>query len=464
MEQQQEKLTVTDFILRQIAELSGNPGQMPPPAADEPLNLDGQVAPSLLKRLESRYGVELADAAGNLPCPLTVQELTNIITSRVKSRMSGQVDAKTVFENFVFNNRCTHLTSPYELNIDTTFRCNLRCIFCYADSEKPDCAADEMTTEQVFDVLENFAANNGAFVLFGGGEPFIREDFLEFVRFAKSKGLWTYIISNGSLITPEVAREYAKYYDPAHDKIQISLDGSCPRVHDKQRGVVGAFDMTVSGIKNLVAQGIRPILNTVVTRVNVDDIPNLIDLAVSLNAFTYRCLKLHKLGRGRKGLLHEKLSISQEQADNLFAYLNKRRDELLGVMGIASDNACVFPMSTKAIRDQFEKRPGLEPKSYACAAGTTKVAVAPNGGVVPCSYFYDFPELYVGSLKERSLQQIWEDSSLWDLYRKPLQVKGKCERCGYLYACKTGCRIMAYVATGDMGAPDSGCTYDPDND
>lgn len=458
------RLTVTDFIKHQIADLSGAAIRAGELSDTMPVSAGVLPMPSLIERIEGRYGIDLAGDLGGEPSEITVLDLRNLVVRKVKSQMSSQVDSKTIFENFVFNGRCKRLTSPYELNIDVTFRCNLRCIFCYADAVDSKAAQTEMTTDEIIDVVDQFAAAGGAFILFGGGEPFVREDFLEIYKFAKSKGLWTYIISNGTLLTPDVVREFAKYHDPVFDKIQLSLDGSCPSIHDKQRGVKGAFEMTLNGLRNLVAAGIRPLLNTVVTTLNIDDVPNMLDLAVAENAYTYRCLKLHKIGRGNRGILHERISPPLERAEKMYKFLESRREELLGVVGIASDNACVFPLSMEEVRASVEKKPGVEPASYACAAGTTKLAVAPDGGVVPCSYFYDFPELYIGSLRERSLMDIWEDESLWTLYREPLKVEGKCRQCGYLHACKTGCRIMAYAATGKMGAPDSGCTYDPEKD
>jgi radical SAM protein with 4Fe4S-binding SPASM domain len=319
----------------------------------------------------------------------------------------------------------------------------------------------ELSTDEVFDILDSFASMNGAFVLFGGGEPFLRDDFLEILRYTKSKGLWTYIITNGSLITAQVAEQYARLTDSRHDKIQVSLDGSCAAIHDKQRGVKGAFDMTLKGIRNLTGNGIRPLINTVATQLNFSDIPEILDLAARENALTYRCLMLHKIGRGAKDKLYARLELNQEQNDWLYGFLDAKRDELMGLIGIASDNACVFPMSTAAIRVQIPPMPGAVPSSYSCAAGTTKLAISPEGGVVPCSYFYDFPGFYLASLRERSLKEIWEDDTLWRDFREPLEPEGKCRDCDYLYTCKTGCRIMSYVGCGSFGGPDIGCTYDP---
>ncbi|GAB4249285.1 radical SAM protein [Deferrisoma sp.] len=415
------------------------------------------------QKIRCRYGVEVEDLLCSGQETLTSVRLDQVIREGIRRRMLSQVDAKSVFEGFVFRGRCKRLVSPFEINIDITFRCNHRCIFCYASAK--DCtlpADDEMPTQDVLDIIDQFAELGGGLVLYGGGEPFLREDFLDILSHTKSRGLWTYIISNGSLITPEVAREYAKLYDPRFDRIQISLDGSCPEIHDRQRGHRGAFELTTQGIRNLTATGkIRPIINTVLTRLNWRDVPNLLNLAIEYGAMTYRCLKLHKIGRGQLSDRYDQLALSAEEGEIVFRFLERKREELLGVIGIASDNACVFPMSVGALRAQIEYRPGEEPASYSCAAGTTKLAVSPSGSVVPCSYFYDYPEFIVGSLREMSLKELWEDEARWAAFREPLVPEGKCAQCGYLHACKTGCRIMSYVGSGSFGSPDIGCTFEP---
>lgn len=457
-----QNVSVKEFIIAQLTELSSRNGETDAIDLTKTIREHKAPAPALLERVERRYGVPLREEGGVDWNTLTLEEFVRCVIKRLAGSVSHQIDAKNVFENFVFSGRCKKLTAPYEINIDLTFRCNLKCIFCYASSAAMDDQPNDLSTDEVFDIIDEFKALKGAFILFGGGEPFIREDFLEIFKYTKSKGLWTYVITNGSLITEEVAYEYAKYYNPLFDKIQVSLDGSTPEINDKQRGVKGAFTNTVSGIANLVATGkIKPIINTVVTQINYADVPNILNLAIAHHALTFRCLKVHKIGRGGIAQLYEKLALTQTQSDALFDLLNRKREELFGVIGIASDNACVFPMSVKAIRDRFQKRPGAVPASYSCAAGTTKLAIAPDGGVVPCSYFYDFPEFYMGSVKEKSLKELWEQEDVWKDFREPLQVKGKCTACPYLYACKTGCRIMAYVGCGSFAGPDIGCTYDP---
>jgi radical SAM protein with 4Fe4S-binding SPASM domain len=461
-----KKQSVKDYIVSQIATVSPHADRQGV-VAGSTLKDNQVVVEALLEKIERRYKAGIQVDPNNGIEKMAVEEFVDLVIGKLKQNADRQIDCKTALESFVFSGRCKRLQFPYEINLDLTFRCNFRCIFCYASSADQEEQKEEMNIDEIFDIIDEFKALGGAFVLFGGGEPFLREDFLEIFKYTKSKGLWTYVISNGSLITEAVAYEYAKHYNPLFDKIQVSLDGSTAPIHDRQRGVPGAFEQTTRGIRNLTATGkIQPIINTVVTQINYDDIPNILELAIDSHASTFRCLKLHKIGRGGMTHLYKKIGVQPQRSEELYKFLTQKREELFGIIGIANDNACVFPMSTRAIREQFKKRPGQQPPSFACAAGTTKLAIAPDGGVVPCSYFYDFPELHIGTLREKSLREIWEDDTLWKDYREPLSVQGKCTDCSYLYACKTGCRIMSYVGCDAMGGPDNGCTYDPftDND
>jgi len=462
MERSFIKQTVEDFTISQILDLHSNVKNKEELDLQKTLQEHNVCLSEFLSIINCRYGIDLNNNDKKKFKNLSIENFIKLIKEKIIKKASNEIDSKVIFDNFVFSGRCKRLTSPYEINIDLTFQCNLRCIFCYSSSTNQHNKSSEMSTDEIFDIIDEFKKLNGAFVLFGGGEPFIRDDFLEIFKYTKSKGLWTYVLTNGSLITEEVAYEYAKYFNPLFDKIQVSLDGATPEINDKQRGVKGAFDSTLRGITNLTSTGkIRPLINTVVTKLNYNDIPNILKLAVKNNAYTYRCLKLQKVGRGSKGILFEKIAINQDEGDKLYEYLSQKRDELMGMIGIATDNAFIFPMATKAIRDKFERRPNTKPNSFSCSAGTTKLAIAPDGGIVPCSYFYDYPEFYLASIKDRSLKDIWEDESIWGLFREPLEVKGKCKKCDYLYACKTGCRLLSYVNCSDMGGPDLGCTYNP---
>ena len=141
--------------------------------------------------------------------------------------------------------------APFLVVWNLTRQCNLRCKHCYENAQ-PLPAEDELTTEEAKRVIDEFAKSGVVAIAFSGGEPLLRRDFFELVKYAKSKEFYISVASNGTLITKEIA---TKLKESGIDYIEISLDGF-EDVHDNFRGVKGAWKRTVNGIRNCVDAGI----------------------------------------------------------------------------------------------------------------------------------------------------------------------------------------------------------------
>ncbi|MCK5672667.1 MAG: radical SAM protein, partial [Spirochaetales bacterium] len=100
-------------------------------------------------------------------------------------------------------------------------RCNLHCIHCYSQSEDVD-YPDELTTEEGKAFIDDLAQYGSPVLLFSGGEPLMREDLLELIAHARTKGMRAVISTNGTLITRELAK---KFKDLDLSYVGISLDG-----------------------------------------------------------------------------------------------------------------------------------------------------------------------------------------------------------------------------------------------
>lgn len=409
--------------------------------------------------LEDRYGISIEEADLQVK-DYNVSSLSKCIKRKLIRKTNETLSWKDAFESIVFSGHAPALKTPLTVHLDPTFRCTSRCIFCY-DSSGGDHGLNEMTTDELKKVIDGCRELDVFEITFGGGEPFIRNDFLELLRYVKQQRLRFYILSNGTLITKEVARELSGIMDRRFDKIQVSLDGPNPEIHDRQRGVPGTFEKTISGIRNLMENGIMPVVNTVLTKINYEYIPDMIPFLINQGIQVYRVLRLHPLGRCKDLRVYNELKLAPEQTESIFEFLFQQREELVGQLQLSNDHACIFPMSARLLRSNVRSLPGIPPASYACGAGTSKLSIGPDGSVYPCAYMYEFPELKIGSVRENSMKELWENDALWKVYREPLVPAGKCARCDYLYHCKTGCRILSYSVYGDMGAPDPGCYYEP---
>jgi len=150
--------------------------------------------------------------------------------------------------------------APFQVVWDVTYACNLHCKHCYATAGKP--WEDELTTEEAKHAIDIFDRAGVTIIAFSGGEPLVRPDIMELVRYAADKGIYVAMATNGTLITKKKAKEMK---DAGVEFVQISLDGIDADTHDKFRGVKGAFDKTVQGIKNSVAEGFFVEISTTVT-------------------------------------------------------------------------------------------------------------------------------------------------------------------------------------------------------
>jgi len=154
-----------------------------------------------------------------------------------------------------------------------TRQCNLKCIHCYAQA-KATLQENELSTDQGKQLIDDLSAMGVPVLLFSGGEPLMRKDLPELAGYAVKKGMRAVISTNGTLIDQETARILKNI---GLSYVGISLDGT-KDINDKFRGVDGAFDAALEGIKNSQEAGIKVGLRFTINRFNVDKIPALFDI------------------------------------------------------------------------------------------------------------------------------------------------------------------------------------------
>jgi MoaA/NifB/PqqE/SkfB family radical SAM enzyme len=175
---------------------------------------------------------------------------------------------------------------PLVAELFLTENCNLRCVSCNCWRES---TKDELTTGEWKDVLGQLAALRIHKVNFTGGEPLIRPDAIELMRFARDRGIANmHLNSNGIRLTPELLGEVI---DAGVRSFNISVDGPNALVHDRIRGRIGAFEITTSHLRNLIEQrerqGLKVRMNFTVMRDNVDSLPAIAALAQELRVALY---------------------------------------------------------------------------------------------------------------------------------------------------------------------------------
>ena len=334
----------------------------------------------------------------------------------------------------------THLSAPLYLGWEITYNCNLNCKHCYNISGESGDWEPSLEDMKLF--VDNFVEAGVFGINIGGGEPFLREDVTDIIRYADQRGLRTNADTNATQVTDEYAQKLKKAGLRA---VHVSIDGSVPAIHDEFRETAGALEQTIKGIKSLQRAGFSPVVRTVVNKLNIDDLRQIDDHLLKLNIRYHVLTRFLPLGRGRE---HKReLMTTPEENRKAFEYVVERREELLkGGYYLSVDET--YPMTLEHL--------GLSQKPIVqgvCPAGVSICMVATDGSAIPCPYFRD---QVIGSMRERTFTDIWDDPFL-DRFRKE-EAPQHCIKCTHFKTtCAGGCRGFAYIETGDMMNADPGC-------
>ncbi|WP_334102416.1 radical SAM/SPASM domain-containing protein [Methanothrix soehngenii] len=311
---------------------------------------------------------------------------------------------------------------------ELTAACNLSCQYCRASaSHEPD--QGELDTDEAKRFVESIAPLKPMLIL-SGGEPLLRPDLFQIIRLAVSLGIRVSLASNGTLITPELAKEIA---DSGVSRVSISLDGADATMHDLGRGQ-GSFKRSIRGIENLRGR-VDFQINFTVTQKNQSELIRIFDLAEKLGAAALHIFFLVPTGRGRE--------------EDVITPV--RQEEMLRQIEGEMDRRTLEVQVTCARQYARLKRPGHGRGSGGCLAGRRFVFVSRKGEVYPCGYL----PLRVGSVREKNFIEIWENSPELQALREG-RLKGKCGRCEFSRSCG-GCRARAYALTGDYLQSDPSC-------
>ncbi|MGA3111358.1 MAG: radical SAM protein, partial [Candidatus Bathyarchaeia archaeon] len=208
------------------------------------------------------------------------------------------------------------LYAPFLIVWDFTHKCNLNCKHCYSNSGV--IKEEELTTEQAKAVIDQLAGAGVTALAFSGGEPLTRKDFFEVARHASDRGLYVSVATNGTLLTKE---NVAKLKQAKVNYLDISIDGASAKTHDEFRGVPGAFDKAVAGLKNCVEADLCVCIASTATKNNFEEFPKIVDLAEEVGAERFTYFNFIPTGRGKA---HYDQDLSPEEREKLMRYLLAR--------------------------------------------------------------------------------------------------------------------------------------------
>ena len=342
---------------------------------------------------------------------------------------------------------------PFLVSYCITTRCNLRCKHCYSEATEVG-ASDELSTEESMRLVDDLVSWGISMLVFDGGEPLLRQDFLEIIAYASGKGIVTGVGSNGLLIDQSMSRRMVA---AGVQSVAISIDGADAATHDSFRGQRGAFHQAMEGASACKAAGLPFQFNMVIRKGTISQIPDMLRLAVENGAGAAEFFDLVAAGRAKQQCQDELLEPAERQA--ILEWLAQAQVDCPILIRVPACPMYPLILTTRKIQPKHFPPDVMRRIPYyarGCAAGMPfgYITVLANGEVNPCMLL----QVNLGNVRQQSIIDIWQKSSLLETLRSRDLLKGECGKCDYRDIC-AGCRGRAYVETGDMLAADPGCWF-----
>ena len=338
-----------------------------------------------------------------------------------------------------------------------TRRCNLRCRHCYTVSADVDFPG-ELSHEQAMTTLDDLGNFGIPALILSGGEPLDRFDFFDIAKAARPKVRMLALSTNGTKIHGETADRVAEI---GFDYVGISIDG-IGKTNDWFRGVDGAFNDALRGVRECKRRGIKVGLRFTLTRDNAGQLPDLLQLCDAEGVDKFYLSHLVYAGRGDKNrgedAVHDHTRRALEQLIDR-AWVAAAEEMPLDIVTGNNDADAVYLMRWAERHFDTPRLENLRAHLEAWGGNASGLGVAnidTLGRVHPDTYWSDYT---IGNVKTRAFSELWtgNDPMLAQLRRRPRPLKGRCGACAFKSVCGGNTRIRALQVTGDPWAEDPAC-------
>jgi heme d1 biosynthesis radical SAM protein NirJ len=339
-------------------------------------------------------------------------------------------------------------------------RCNLTCKHCYSISADIDFPG-ELSTAEVFEVMDDLRAFRVPVLILSGGEPLLRPDIFAISQRAKAMGFYVGLSTNGTLIgRTNIGRIAAVGYD----YVGISIDG-IRETHDRFRQKAGAFDASMHGIRLCRDAGIKVGMRFTPTRDNAYELPLLLQVMEQEGVDKFYVSHLNYAGRGNRNrgsdVVHQ---TTRWVMDLLFetcwadVQAGRRREFVTG--NNDADGVYLLHWVKKNLPERYDYLRRRLAQWGGNASGVNIANIDNLGNVHPDTFWWNYN---LGNVKERPFSAIWADISdplMAGLKASPRPLKGRCRVCSYRDVCGGNTRVRAFQLTGDPWWEDPACYLD----
>ncbi len=338
-----------------------------------------------------------------------------------------------------------------------TKRCELHCVHCYSDSAD-NAYSGELTTAEGKEMIDDLAAFGVPVLIFSGGDPLLRQDIFELAAYARDVGLRPILSTSGIHIDSKVAK---KIKDAGIVYVGVSLDGG-PKVNDKLRGMAGAFDRAVNGLRHCRDSGLVAGIRFTMSRKTISELPVIFDLLETEEIERGYFAHLVYSGRGKR-FSREDLDHSEtkQAVDEIFrradAFIGReiKKDIVTGSNDV--DGVNLYLKLKESDPEKAKMLHGLLTGRGGNSSGVTLANIDNLGNVHPDQFWQHYS---LGNLRERNFGEIWTDRTdpvMAMLKDRKGQIKGRCGLCPHFDICGGNYRVRAEFVTGDILAEDPAC-------
>lgn len=326
---------------------------------------------------------------------------------------------------------------PLRVMIELTYRCNFECRHCYVPFSFRK--KSELNTRDIFLIIDQLAEIGCFYLGFTGGEPFMREDIMDILRYSRKKGFEAIVYTNGSLINKDMAGALS---DLGLNKIDITIPAISKIAFEKISGEINSRDKVFRTIELLYKKGVPLGFKTCVLKDNQDEIGGIQDFALSLGVF-------HRLD----SMLFPRIDGSTEPLKYRGVMKNDRETrhsskptKRSGSAGVGLENGCI------------ERSREIQ-KGFSCGVGISQAAITPLGELKMC-LMIDYPKYKIirDSAKESKSQGLMLKDA-WERLKKMVAsvdaaLPRKCNYCKFGDSCKW-CPARGWLVDKDFAACDT---------
>lgn len=332
------------------------------------------------------------------------------------------------------------IPAPIAMLAELTHRCPLACPYCSNPLELEG-VKTELSTEEWIIAFQQAAALGVLHLHLSGGEPAARRDLVELTSAAAKAGLYTNLITSGIGLTE---KRIAELSDAGLDHLQLSIQGSTPERADRVGGYKGGYQRKIAVAEWTHAAGIPLTVNAVCHKQNMDQMDEMLDLAVKLGARRIEIATVQFHGWAEKN--RKALMPTKEQFLKANAFIESARKRLEGIIVIdyvGADHHASYPK--------------------ACMGGwaRTGLNITPSGKALPCHAAETIPTLQFDNVRDKDLETIWYEGQAFNAFRGDSWMPELCRSCDRKAIDFGGCRCQAMALAGDASATDPVCIRSP---